>query len=200
MVSKKQHYEEHKQFWMLNDPLSLNVNLVPAFKRRLEWILKHVEADTLDIGCNDGGFTVEIAKKLHKSETPSKIVVGIDILELNIKRAWDNVPEEADWADNISFDVGDAEDLDFKDGSFDTVVMTETLEHTRYPRRALEEIHRVLTKEGKLLLSVPNGISREPTHYNQIDLGGIYKLLEKLFTVVELTSDEASIYLIGRKE
>jgi len=44
--------------------------------------------------------------------------------------------------------VLDLHDLDLPDGSVGTAICVETLEHVEYPRRALEEIHRVLTPGG----------------------------------------------------
>ncbi len=46
--------------------------------------------------------------------------------------------------------------LPFEDDSFDCVVITEVMEHLYSPYRVLEEIHRVMGKNGILILSVPN--------------------------------------------
>jgi SAM-dependent methyltransferase len=48
-----------------------------------------------------------------------------------------------------------AEDLPFAGGRFDTVLMTEVLEHTRNPLAAFAECVRVLHAEGHLILSAP---------------------------------------------
>ncbi len=48
------------------------------------------------------------------------------------------------------------EGVPFPDGSFDLVVMLEVLEHVVRAERALEEIWRVLSPGGHLLLSTPN--------------------------------------------
>jgi SAM-dependent methyltransferase len=45
--------------------------------------------------------------------------------------------------------------LPFKDRTFDAVVMSEVLEHLVDDRLALENIRKVLTPEGSLILSVP---------------------------------------------
>ena len=50
--------------------------------------------------------------------------------------------------------VADAHDLSmFQEGEFDCVLCTEVLEHLHTPPMALEEIHRVLKKGGKLILT-----------------------------------------------
>ena len=50
---------------------------------------------------------------------------------------------------------GDATDLPFGDGSFDTVVMFQTLEHIPEPARALSEAHRVLRPGGVIVITTP---------------------------------------------
>jgi SAM-dependent methyltransferase len=48
-----------------------------------------------------------------------------------------------------------AENLPFSDQSFDTILCTEVLEHTRRPQQVLQEFARVLKPGGYLLLTVP---------------------------------------------
>ena len=49
----------------------------------------------------------------------------------------------------------DVYNLPYADDSFEYVIMSEVLEHLENPLPALEEIYRVLKKDGVLLLSVP---------------------------------------------
>lgn len=49
----------------------------------------------------------------------------------------------------------DAAHIPFKDGSFQSVVCSELLEHVPHPPAVLDEIHRVLAGGGTLLLCVP---------------------------------------------
>ena len=50
---------------------------------------------------------------------------------------------------------GDAQKLPFKDRSFDTVLLTEVLEHVPGSHAVLAEIHRVLIPGGTMVLTVP---------------------------------------------
>jgi SAM-dependent methyltransferase len=52
--------------------------------------------------------------------------------------------------------VGDFEEVPLRDGTFDVVRFSHTLEHLPSPRRALERAHRVLRPEGRLFIEVPN--------------------------------------------
>lgn len=49
----------------------------------------------------------------------------------------------------------DAHSLPFRANTFDSVLCTEVLEHLQRPRQAMNEIYRVLTTGGTLLLTTP---------------------------------------------
>lgn len=51
--------------------------------------------------------------------------------------------------------IGYAEELPFADASFDTILCTEVLEHTRHPFQVLTELARLLKPGGHLILSTP---------------------------------------------
>ncbi|MCK4524305.1 class I SAM-dependent methyltransferase [candidate division WOR-3 bacterium] len=50
---------------------------------------------------------------------------------------------------------GDALFLPFKNNSFSTVIISETLEHIVNPKQAIDEIKRILIPKGLLILSIP---------------------------------------------
>jgi len=49
----------------------------------------------------------------------------------------------------------DIEKMSFMDNAFESILCLEVLEHVKNPFQAVHELKRVLTKEGRLLLSVP---------------------------------------------
>ncbi len=102
-------------------------------------------ANGLEIGCAEGYMTAELSKKFS-------FFVASDISINYLKRAKSLV-------NNVSFIAFDCHHLPFKNNSFDNIVLTEVLEHTLSPFRVLEEIRRVLTDNGQLILSVPNNMS-----------------------------------------
>lgn len=52
--------------------------------------------------------------------------------------------------------VDQGEPYPFDDGTFDTVVCSEVLEHVKNPGFILEEMTRVVKPDGSLILSIPN--------------------------------------------
>ena len=115
---------------------------------RITLALDLVEGESvLDIGCHAGAYSHYLACKGHK-------VVAADVDEdvLKIARRKYSHPD-------LQFVRTDGEKLDFEDGSFDSVLLLEVLEHCRHPRGLVQEIHRVLRPGGFLILSVPNAAS-----------------------------------------
>lgn len=50
------------------------------------------------------------------------------------------------------------ENADFDDSFFDIVTMTDVFEHVAEPKKLLDEVHRILKKDGILFIKVPNGL------------------------------------------
>lgn len=98
----------------------------------------------LDIGCGDGTFSEIIKKKFQ-----IKNVYGIDIASSAVSLAKKRGVEA------FCIDL-DNKDLPFKDGSFEGVYCGEVIEHVYDTDHLLDEIYRVLKKEGILVLTTPN--------------------------------------------
>ncbi|MBF0169621.1 MAG: methyltransferase domain-containing protein [Nitrospinae bacterium] len=99
---------------------------------------------TLDIACGEGYGSSLLAQL-------ADTVVGIDIDRVTVGHASRHyaVPGK------VSFVVGACERLPLADGSIDLVVSFETLEHLREGDTFLDEVLRVLSPEGILILSTP---------------------------------------------
>jgi SAM-dependent methyltransferase len=63
--------------------------------------------------------------------------------------------------------VGDGEHAPFDNGTFDTAVNLQVLEHTLHPIQMLREIHRVLKPGGVGIILIPQtaALHEVPTHY-----------------------------------
>ncbi len=90
----------------------------------------------LDIASGPGYVAGAAAAKGAKT-------VGIDLSENMRKLAAENYP-------GLSFQLGDAEDLQFADGTFDAVLINFGVLHFPDADKALSEAHRVLKSGGRL--------------------------------------------------
>ena len=119
-------------------------------KRRFEEVGKLIErtpGQILDIGCADGTFTNVILSKSRADK-----VIGIDVLKSSINwvsKHWSNKKR-------VTFRLGDAHNLKFKNDSFDAVFALEVLEHVFEPVVVLKEIYRILKTNGYAIFLVPS--------------------------------------------
>lgn len=94
-------------------------------------------AFTLEVGCGDGYILSEL-----------KSAIGVELVPLRAKRAKSLTRKEVI--------VADAENLPFKQDSFQCIVATEVLEHLQDPVKALFEIKRVAENDSDLIITIPN--------------------------------------------
>lgn len=95
----------------------------------------------LDVGCGDGVVGEYFAKR-------GVDVYGIDLSQKAIKVAR---------ARGVKAKLGNVEErFPFDNSTFDVVFWGDNVEHLFNPALTLSEIHRVLKKGGKLILSCPN--------------------------------------------
>jgi SAM-dependent methyltransferase len=107
---------------------SLGLGLVPVDDERVVMALKHAKGRTLDVGCGANNFI-----RSYKGEG-----TGVDVF------AWDG-------CDDV---IEDAAKLPFKAKSFDTVSFLACLNHIPNREAAVKEAHRVLSRDGQVLLTM----------------------------------------------
>lgn len=117
------------------------------FRRRIEMLQvelsRYDTPEVLVVGCGDGEWVNEISRLAN--------VVGIDISDQMIVRATSALQNPT----SARFEVGDAHNLRFADGTFDICFANSTLHHLDLST-ALPEIHRVLRPGGCLIAGEPN--------------------------------------------
>lgn len=102
----------------------------------------------LDVGCGTGTVAMKIAKGLdYKSES---LVVGLDAAP----RMIDVARKKTKSLKNIRFDTGIAEQLPYKDCTFDAVISTFFFHHINFElkKKALQEIWRVIKRDGAVVI------------------------------------------------
>jgi SAM-dependent methyltransferase len=100
---------------------------------------------TLDVACGSGYGSALLAARARR-------VVGVDLAPAAIAHARSRYAAFR----NLEFVAGDCTALPLGDASVDAVVSFETLEHIHGQQAFLDEVARVLTPEGLLILSCPN--------------------------------------------
>lgn len=107
-----------------------------------ELLTRSDPTSVLDAGCGEG-FVAQYLKR----RDPSLEVTGIDRNAQAVAYARQVMEVDA------TFQTGDLYALPFSDGSFDTVVCSEVLEHLDRPDAAVEELKRVA--RNHVLITVP---------------------------------------------
>jgi len=104
--------------------------------------------DVLDFGCGDGALSLYLAT--HKS--PRRII-GVDLNPSAIERAKATQSTTAIAPGvTVDFEVGSETGLPVPDGSIDTIVAFDCLEHVMSPLPIFQDWHRVLRPGGKCLI------------------------------------------------
>jgi SAM-dependent methyltransferase len=100
----------------------------------------------LDIGCNTGAWLQDCRKRFPRAR-----LAGMDVNATALAQAQLRAP-------SIQFAAASATNLPFLDESFQYITMLEVIEHLPESQRraVLEEIRRVLTVGGRLILSAPH--------------------------------------------
>jgi len=109
----------------------------------IDSIAKSPNRKILEVGCGIADILRFLPKDIEYT--------GTDISELALERAQARHKDT-----NAKFSYASAEDLPFVDSAFDFVLMFNAIEHCRDPKKALNEIFRVLRPKGKLVLTGPN--------------------------------------------
>jgi SAM-dependent methyltransferase len=96
-----------------------------------------------DLGCGDGYLSLEAARWASR-------VIAIDHAPEVLKRA--RALAKRRRVSNVTWKVGELEDLPLADASVDLALLSQALHHAAKPARALSEAARILKPGGRLLL------------------------------------------------
>tara|TARA_B100000029_G_scaffold509986_1_gene600456 strand:- start:1697 stop:2503 length:807 start_codon:yes stop_codon:yes gene_type:complete len=106
-----------------------NKNLYFVLKKRFNWMNKYIKENDIGLEVGSGpGFSKDF------------------IYNKNLKTSDFGNHQHLDFK-NI-----DAHDTKFKDNSFDFVIAAHVLHHIPYPIKFFKEMHRILKKDGKLII------------------------------------------------
>lgn len=104
---------------------------------------KNPNAELLDLGCDEGSFTIEISNKIG-----TKYIHGIEIIDERIKKA------RAKGIKVLKSDLN--KKFPFKDNFFDVLHANQVIEHLIDVDIFAEEIYRILKPNGYAVISTEN--------------------------------------------
>jgi SAM-dependent methyltransferase len=114
---------------------NVDYRIRPLNRDRLKAIEAFAGEKILDVGCGNGMYVLHLKDRY--------MIRGVDYQHFD---AWSRQPD--------LFKVCQADDLDFEDNSFDTILSFEVLEHLDNPESALAEYFRVCA--SNVIITVPN--------------------------------------------
>lgn len=162
MTETKASYDEMEQYrryyndWFKQKRTELDKFSSPStklFDMRRQFILnlakgqaKRGNTNILDLGCGEETYIEDLVKIENNN------LYGIDISDYVIDIHTRNYQGHS----NVKFIACPAEQLPFEKGYFDLVICDELIEHVPHTNVLLDEIERILKKDGVLILSTPN--------------------------------------------
>ena len=97
---------------------------------------QHARGRLLDLGCG----------KVPLFATYRELVTEVTCVDwVNTPHKNPHLDRELDLTDNLPFD----------DNEFDTIILSDVLEHISVPQRLWKEMARILSKKGKIIMNVP---------------------------------------------
>jgi len=132
-------------------PKELPIDVEHLWRRMTEETLSNVRGKlVLDVGCGRAKDLTEVVKRRDGA-----IGVGVEPSEVMLGKAREHVSSNG-VDDRIHLLYGVAENLPFKDASFDCVVCKGAIDHFYDPEAAIKEMARVVKRDGRVVISVAN--------------------------------------------
>ncbi len=147
-----------------------------VFQRSLLAYLKAAElvsGHVLEIGTGSGYGVEVLAPKVKRLTTVDKFATDIDFSKY----------------EHVTFRQMTIPPLSgFEDNTFDFVVSFQVIEHIEDDKAYVAEIHRVLKRGGKFIVTTPNinmSITRNPWHIREYTMEELDMLLKEKFSATE---------------
>jgi ubiquinone/menaquinone biosynthesis C-methylase UbiE len=172
----------------------LGPDLARNTRKRVQWMIKNVQGNRiLDIGCSQGLVSILLARE-------GKTVKGIDIAKESIDFANKSLSQEQSQTKAlVEFINGNFLYEELPENYFDTIIISEVLEHFFTSKDLLTKANILLNEEGRIIVTVPFGINDFPDHKRTLYLMEIYQEMTPYFEVEQVEFMGKWIGFIGRK-
>ncbi len=149
---------------------------INRYEFAVEYLKKKDGLIILDAACGTG-YGSDILRRLKP-----KYIIGLDICPETIEYA-----NKKYGSRKCVFKIADITNMSrFDNGMFSAVVSFETIEHIGQPIIFLENINRVLKKEGILIISTPNKWGSTKDHKFDYDYNLLKDHLERFFKIEDI--------------
>ena len=132
----------------INDTLADRVHWYVGMHHIVDHLDKTGTCTILDAGGGTGNWTIELAAKGHR-------LTLIDVSAKSVEVAREKA---ASRQLNVDFIVGNVEETDLPDATFDFILCLGPLMYSPEPQRMLEEMNRLLKPGGTMCLEFYNGL------------------------------------------
>lgn len=116
------------------------------WRRDYRYTLAEIEAirpaRLIDIGCGPGAFLCAVHERF-----PAIQLNALDLSEEMVRETAERLPDTA------AVTAGDAENMPLGSGQYPVVTCNMSIHHYPHPQKAVDEMHRILTPDGVLLLN-----------------------------------------------
>lgn len=129
----------------LNHLLSMNVDRIWR-RRAVAAVVREHPSAVLDVATGTGDLALALARQL-----PEARITGVDLSPEMLRVARSKVDERG-LAQRVALAEGDAESLEFADGSFDAVTVAFGVRNFENIGAGLRQMHRVLRRGGLMVI------------------------------------------------
>ena len=159
----------------------MNQEFTRKVRERIHWICTHAQGVTvLDVGCSQGITSILLARE-------GMLVTGLDVEKQCIDFANEKLQMENDNVrKSLSFKLESFLSFEAPEHSFDTVIMTEVLEHILNVEDFLKKAQELTALDGRIIITVPFGINDFYDHKRTYYFADLYALLKEYFLVEQV--------------
>lgn len=171
-----------------------NAETQKAVRERIHWMCGQADGRVLDLGCSQGIASIIIGRE-------GLPVSGVDHEISRLIQARHDLAQEDSWvAGRVLFLAAEGRDLPFADGTFQTVLLGEVLEHLVLPHLLLDEVVRVLAPGGRLVVTTPVGYHPFHDHKASFYPASLGNLVGRHLRVETIEITDRYVWLTARRD
>ena len=145
MILEKEVLENHKRY---SERKKLYQSHGFDIDKERKFVLDKAEplfGDILEVGTGKGHFALILAKEGYRFTSVDVSEEEQDIARLNLRYFG--------LEDSVDFRIENPEHLSFEDKSFDIIFSINTIHHLMSPLKVMDEFARIISFEGKIIIS-----------------------------------------------